>query len=308
MDRVLLIPELLESILLHLDLGTLLVSALRVNKTWNVMINTSISIQRALYFQPVPTLQQPGVACQPIVNPLLKKHFGNCFFDTGRLHGYLRRANAFYTMPCAGTLWDDGDDPTPPFPRGPEVADMKLQKIHEVEAACRKFTRKEATWRKMLVSQPPPPCLGYLRMEDVEDSSQLLNGPYWVQTTLIRPETDPDSPGLCMGTLYDIVQHHTGHHTRRSRWFRVVWDQAREPYGTPSAMECCRRLLKHTNVVVEFYHTFDYAVVEHREPQDASLFDKRFRSEAHRNIDINIDDEAFVFGDILAFDRSYFLR
>ncbi|KAJ8132221.1 hypothetical protein O1611_g1401 [Lasiodiplodia mahajangana] len=129
-----------------------------------------------------------------------------------------------------GTLLDGGDDPTPPFPMDPEF-----------------------------------------------------------QKTLTRPEADIDSPGLRMGTLYNIVQHHTGHHTRGSRWFRVVWDRAREPYGTPSAIECSRRLLKHTKVMVEFYHMFDY-VIEHREPQDASPFDKRFRSEAYPDINIDKDD------------------
>jgi hypothetical protein len=48
--------------------------------------------------------------------------------------------------------------------------------------------------------------------------------------------------------------------------------------------------------VVEFYHTVDYTIVEHSEPQDASLYDKRFRSEAHQDIDIDIDDEAFILG------------
>ncbi|KAI0013059.1 hypothetical protein F4779DRAFT_613930 [Xylariaceae sp. FL0662B] len=308
MERALLIPELLESISLHLDMSTLLVSASRVNKTWHAVINRSVSIQRALYFQPILMSQQSASTYQPIVNPLLKKHFGGCFFDTGNLYGYLRRANSFYTMPCAGASWEEGDDTRPLFPRGPEVADMTPQKIHEVEVTCRKFTRKEATWRKMLVSQPPPPCLGFLRVGDVEDPSQFINGPYWVQTTLLQPETDPASSGLCMGTLYDVVQYHTGHHTRTSMWFRVVWDQAREPYGTPSAMECCRRLLQRTNVVVEFYHTFDPGWVEHREPLDLSLFDKRFRSEVYRDIDISIDEETFEIGDVLAFDRSFFLR
>ncbi|KAI1327884.1 hypothetical protein F5Y16DRAFT_182249 [Xylariaceae sp. FL0255] len=109
-------------------------------------------------------------------------------------------------MPCAGTLWNDGDDPTPSSSDSPEIKDMDSLKIQAVEAACRKITRREATWRRMLVSQPPPPSLGYLKMEDTEDRSQFLARPYWVQTTLIHPEEIGfKSPGLRMGTLYDIV-------------------------------------------------------------------------------------------------------
>ncbi|KAI0973224.1 F-box domain-containing protein [Xylaria arbuscula] len=305
MERVLSIPELLEFILLHLDMKTLLVSASRVNNTWNAVINTSISIQRALYFQPIEKSQQSASACQPAVNPLLKERFGSCFFDTGNLYGYLRRANSFYTMPCAGLSWDKGNNPIPSWPRGPEVEDLTLQQSLEIEAACRKFTRKEASWRKMLVSQPPPPSLGVLRAENVEDPSQYGGR---VQTTLLRLETDRASSGLCMGTLYDLVQYHTGHHTRISRWFRVVWNEVRKPYSTPSAKLFCRRLLQRTSVVVEFYHTFDVGFINHKEPINLSLFERTFRSEAYREINIDIEEEAFTVGDVLTMSGPFLVQ
>lgn len=59
----------------------------------------------------------------------------------------------------------------PEFLETPQAADITPRKIHEIEAASRKFTNREATWIDILVSQPTPPCLGYSRMEDVEDTS-----------------------------------------------------------------------------------------------------------------------------------------
>ncbi|KAI1146962.1 hypothetical protein F4825DRAFT_173165 [Nemania diffusa] len=287
MDRVLFIPELLELILLHLDLDTLLVSAFRVNKTWNAMINMSIPLQQALYFQPVPTPQQSGAAYQPIVNPLLKKRFGTCFFDTDKLRRFIRCANSFYTMPCAGTLWDDGWEPTPLHLKDPQVADMKPEKIHHVEAACRKLTRKEASWRKMFISQPPPPSLGFLWMEDRGTSPSVRKQPCSIGATLVDHKRGLHPLGVRMGLLYDVVQHHTSLDTRGARWFRVVWNQDREPDG-PRAMEkCYQRVLNHTSVVVEGYPIFDPRIVEHRKHEDALVFAQRFRSKAYGDTDLN---------------------
>ncbi|KAI0146884.1 hypothetical protein GGR57DRAFT_478651 [Xylariaceae sp. FL1272] len=61
MKRVFPIPELLESILLHLDQKTLLLSALRVCKTWHTLINTSTPIQQILYSQAFPNPWNPNI-------------------------------------------------------------------------------------------------------------------------------------------------------------------------------------------------------------------------------------------------------
>lgn len=53
MEAVLNTPELLESILLHVDIETLLVSALRVSKTWHAVIEASVRLQQALFFTSV---------------------------------------------------------------------------------------------------------------------------------------------------------------------------------------------------------------------------------------------------------------
>lgn len=53
MEAVFDTPELLESVLLHVDIPTLLLSALRVSKTWHVLIEASVRLQQALFFTPV---------------------------------------------------------------------------------------------------------------------------------------------------------------------------------------------------------------------------------------------------------------
>lgn len=46
------IPELLELILLHVDLRTILTSAQRVSRAWHALVTTSTALQRALFFAP----------------------------------------------------------------------------------------------------------------------------------------------------------------------------------------------------------------------------------------------------------------
>lgn len=72
--------ELLENILMFLDLRTLLLST-RVSKHFQAKIDGSMSIQRALFFRPLPTkneeaqsaVQIPQVA---VANPLLDSGMG----------------------------------------------------------------------------------------------------------------------------------------------------------------------------------------------------------------------------------------
>ncbi|XXG97192.1 hypothetical protein Hte_003487 [Hypoxylon texense] len=329
MERVLSIPELLEAILLHLDMTTLLVSATRINKAWQAVINTSVLIQQALYLRPISTeterfgwkdfleSRKDSTSAQetgcPTINPLLKERFGHCFFDTGEFHGYLLRANSFYSMPWGANRRETSDTKEPAdlvpaymYPRGPQTADMNPKELSEMQIACRKFTRKEASWRKMLVSQPPPPQLGYLFMEAHRDH---FFGPHWVWTTLIEPVNNALLPGLRMGTLYDVVQYRAGHHERNSMWFRVVWNQEREPYNTNSSRMNCKEMLQQTNVVVEFYHVADQALVEHHhEPPDLTLFDERFRSEDYQHINIQIHEQTWDGMEQPGLDRRYFVR
>uniref|UniRef100_L2G291 F-box domain protein n=1 Tax=Colletotrichum fructicola (strain Nara gc5) TaxID=1213859 RepID=L2G291_COLFN len=111
MEVALAIPELLESILVHLDMTTLLVSVSRVSKSWKTLMDASPAIQQALFFKPVVVAAAPsrdpdhdlddddkgaggeqrdaaaGTSCKrarPVINPLLAKKFDKCFFDFGQ--------------------------------------------------------------------------------------------------------------------------------------------------------------------------------------------------------------------------------
>lgn len=64
--QVLSTPELLEAILLHLPMQDLLLSQ-RVNKKFKGVIDGSIHLQRALFFEPIP---QTGQNLDPVINPL----------------------------------------------------------------------------------------------------------------------------------------------------------------------------------------------------------------------------------------------
>uniref|UniRef100_A0A1Y1NBE9 F-box domain-containing protein n=1 Tax=Photinus pyralis TaxID=7054 RepID=A0A1Y1NBE9_PHOPY len=111
MERVLSPPELLENILLHLDMTTLLVSVQRVSKAWNNTIACSTALQQKLFFRSITAEQLPAFREQLmgeaemtgsdyeylgpeltklVLNPLLVKKFGFCFFDTGPGFGYSR--------------------------------------------------------------------------------------------------------------------------------------------------------------------------------------------------------------------------
>lgn len=61
-EAVLLTPELLEIILLHLDMTTLLVSAQRVSRHWLCVIAGSTKLQQALFFKPIAPPVKPSLA------------------------------------------------------------------------------------------------------------------------------------------------------------------------------------------------------------------------------------------------------
>lgn len=68
---VLAIPELFEAVLLQLPAKDLLL-AQRVSKAWQEMINTSIQIQRALFFKPRLS-KTLAIGEKPELNPWLEK-------------------------------------------------------------------------------------------------------------------------------------------------------------------------------------------------------------------------------------------
>lgn len=104
-NEIFAIPEILENILLHLPMQDLLL-AQRVDKTFHGVINSSIHIKRALFFQLQPqTDGNDGLTTPPRLNPLLRKMFParlgrNAVDYTGKLDS--NRDQVFHAMAQSG--------------------------------------------------------------------------------------------------------------------------------------------------------------------------------------------------------------
>ncbi|KAH9906032.1 hypothetical protein F4778DRAFT_802447 [Xylariomycetidae sp. FL2044] len=127
-DDPLSIPELLELILLHLDPRTLLVSAPRVRRFWHATITTSPPLQRALFFLADPA--DPNRIAHPVANGLLREAFPSIFERTGAMESVHRPT------------------PAPWIPEGVPATVGDL-------LGRRGFGCRDASWRRMLVRQPP---------------------------------------------------------------------------------------------------------------------------------------------------------
>jgi hypothetical protein len=166
-SKVLTTPELLETILLHLDTRTLLVSAQRVCQTWKVLIQTSPTIQQALFFRPTASNPNSKKAnlhghaksiCNSLLSSPLKK---DTISEQGSMNGD--------KFPCSQPIYNPLlVQAFPPFfplvYEGDLTEEEKRQKslfsfkrLDMLSSQEKKtaYMRKEASWRKMLLCQPP---------------------------------------------------------------------------------------------------------------------------------------------------------
>ncbi|KAJ5953301.1 hypothetical protein N7454_000197 [Penicillium verhagenii] len=118
-ERILSITEILEGILLHLDLRTLLTTAQLVNRGWRQLIRESTQIQEALFLNPENGRRGRS---EPVLNPLLLDAFPSLFPKPG------------------GTS---------------SIISFKLLDMVQTPEKLAAYARKDASWRKMLVQQPP---------------------------------------------------------------------------------------------------------------------------------------------------------
>lgn len=123
-EQVIYIPELLENILLHLPERDLLVNAQRVSQLWHSIITTFRSLQQKLYFQPLPSTEY---TTESIPNPILQELFPPWFrsFERNVPRTFIGRDH-FRNLD-----WNSS------------------------EAKREAYKRKDASWRRMLVAQPP---------------------------------------------------------------------------------------------------------------------------------------------------------
>ncbi|KAL7822818.1 hypothetical protein V8C26DRAFT_387579 [Trichoderma gracile] len=281
--------ELLESIFLLLDPVTILTSIQRVNKTWKGVVEGSPALQRKLYLKPDGKVKL-GLHPQaqwlkddrekfPAVNSLLVRYFKNCFFNFGRTYGWLRRAESFYEH-----RWTRHhhrlkrmDMPWEPSSIYQPMLERRLDGRETIEAIQERerFTRSGASWRNMLVCQPPIYSFGVMIFQPQRGASPL---PQRMEKAIIKAHDQ--SVGLCMGQLYDFVQEKAGHHHLSSLWFRIVWFEPHGPWTSDLCRDTANELALETSLIIEMFHTGDGCPAYHpRDPPAPEIFDRIFQSQ-----------------------------
>ncbi|KAH8161535.1 hypothetical protein CIB48_g6698 [Xylaria polymorpha] len=165
-DAVLQTAELLEGVLLQLDMRTLLTTAQLVSRQWHELITTSPALKQALYFEPIARLSGPATQ-----NPLLAEVFPPWFPKP------TKNEQRDITSSLKMTNRED-------------FSGLPMAQASRRHA----FMHPSATWRKMLVQQPP-----VLRLGRWTASHAMMGDFHHFQL-----QEFPD--GLRMGSLYDFGQ------------------------------------------------------------------------------------------------------
>ncbi|KAG4441035.1 hypothetical protein IFR05_003490 [Cadophora sp. M221] len=137
-QQVFATPELLENILSQLPFYDLLVHAQRVNRTFHGVISSSPSIQKALFFLPAPDQVAPK-PCPFLRASDSTRYVDRRIQDWDQVHRDLRKQGQ---RPHRGEWLDDSG--LRPYSRTAASSARK-------EAVA----RKDASWRRMLLIQPP---------------------------------------------------------------------------------------------------------------------------------------------------------
>lgn len=265
--------EILEQVFAKLDAVTLLTSVQRVSKAWKEVFDGSVLLQRKLFFIPDETRplephpqtrrekgSDPGKV-YPVLNSLLVRHFRSSFFPVAsKFYGYTRRSESFYEQrwtPKHNNLklkrkLDTG------YNKYESVRpDMSKAEALQLILDRDRFTRAGASWRRMLVSQPPIP--DFIAMEF---SPKDTGGPKSQdKLEFCRFNAHHPDNGLRMGQLYDFVQDKVGNHPLDSLWYRVVWFEPRAPFASDLSEDACGVMFDEmkTKCVVEMFHCEDKA-------------------------------------------------
>lgn len=190
-DRVFALPETTEAIFLLLSPRDLLVNVQRVNQAWHNTIKSSI-FQRLLFFEAWPQ----DLSRDPEFSPLLVKAFPNFFTHTTEHDHY----GSWPQESLARTDWASSD------------------------ARIDAYQRKEASWRLMLVVQPPVKRMDIIKTNGWQTAATMTEGQFL------------DHEGLKMGVLYDFVEEeaHSGDDFD-SMSFDIEWHMFAAPDVEPRA-------------------------------------------------------------------------
>ncbi|KAJ6451224.1 hypothetical protein C8R47DRAFT_1170273 [Mycena vitilis] len=191
-ETVLATPELLEQLLAFLSMRDLLLIAPLVSKTWQAITFTP-RLQRILFFQADPA----STSAEPVQNPLLVEIFSPFFIRD-------LETQSRWSWPDAKTII------ALPWASAPAA-----------------FRRPDASWRRMLVQQPP------LRHLPVTEIRHGRMGDWKRRAKMVDVE-------LRMGTLYDLVLPLID---RPASSFRIRWNGTADEDVALDAIfttQCCR--------------------------------------------------------------------
>lgn len=299
--------KLIETILQHVDLKTILIAANRVSTTWYLTIYNSKPLQEKLFIKPISkgdvkpdgvTIEEgSGHADGRVFNPILVDKFGPVFFDFGPNSAQFRRAEAFFTMPwCAKpheihTYRGKDDGHGRPRIQPPKYGSYSLgvQGRAEATESRQRFTRLGASWRRMLLTQPPPPKMGFLlyshddpiKMKPDEDGNKRVkqheffigSRPWRVKTKVElkldanaaavadgqqKPETEEDTvqgriDGARMGNVYDVISVIGGQSAKQGRFWRMLWTRPKTVTLSDSLSKVRSRMLDASGFIIEMH-------------------------------------------------------
>ncbi|KAK7039774.1 F-box domain protein [Favolaschia claudopus] len=178
-DTVISSPELLELVLSHLPMRDLLCIAPLVSKAWQATTTTPL-LQRILFFEPDPSADPRNL----IQNPLLAEIFSPFFTR-------LENPHAYHWPGRTASIWE-------------------MPWLKKLDA----FRRAGASWRRMLVTQPPVRTLALKHVTSYQLGSTTR------QATL-------SDLSLRMGFLFDLILPLT----QDGVWFWIDWHGAGDEHG-----------------------------------------------------------------------------
>lgn len=183
--KVFSIPELVETVLLHLSMRDLL-RAQRVCRLWKATTDDSLTLQRKLFFHPVTDTDH-----EPEFNSLLRQVFSPIFplTDTQKWDSSYTDAKRIYD--AVNWYKNEGDRQT--------------------------ILRPEASWRRMFPTKPTA------RIEKVE-SDGGCDHLYRISEGIIRDSFQGEKlqeRGATMGFLWDVAIHLLD--SEPESWFCVHW-------------------------------------------------------------------------------------
>lgn len=158
-QTVLELPELLETIILHLPAPEVLTAALRVCRSWNAFINSSPEILKQLFMQPKTASK---VATPKEMEEVPKQPFNVPIYnDTFRLNPIFGQYDRRSKLPLEYIPWSmltlqSLPNPDAPAPNYHRV--FKAYRVQSFEEDCSRphvSLHPEASWRRMFVSDPP---------------------------------------------------------------------------------------------------------------------------------------------------------